>query len=66
MRNLLVAESAYHRAVTDKAIALARLEQTIGTPLAAVQLVNPPVAPEPFPVSPEPLPVSPEPLLEPD
>ncbi|MBX3422309.1 MAG: TolC family protein [Pirellulaceae bacterium] len=32
-RNLLTAESAYYRALTDKAIALARLEQTVGGPL---------------------------------
>ncbi len=42
-RNLLVAESAYHRAVVDRAIALARLEQAIGTRL-----------PQPVPVAPAP------------
>ena len=42
-RNLLVAESAYHRAVVDRAIALARLEQAIGTRL-----------PQPVPAAPAP------------
>lgn len=65
-RNLLVAESAYHRAVTDKAIALARLEQTVGAPLAAVPVVNTPVSPESLLAPPEPLPASPEPLPAPD
>lgn len=48
-RNLLVAESAYYRAVTDKAIALARLEQTVGAPLPTVQVVSVPAAPELLP-----------------
>lgn len=49
-RNLLTAESAYHRAVTDKAISLARLEQAAGSRLnmaEAENARNPPSRPPP-------------------
>lgn len=46
-RNLLTARSAYHRALTDKAIALARLEQTIGTPLPMIDAAQQTDSPQP-------------------
>lgn len=48
-RNLLTASAAYHRALTDKAIALARLEQTIGSPLPIVDIAQKTDPPEPPP-----------------
>jgi len=47
-RNLLTARSAYHRALTDKAIALTRLEQTIGTPLPMMDATKKTDSPEPL------------------
>lgn len=48
-RNLLTARSAYHRSLTDKAIALARLEQAIGTPLPTIDATEKPDSPLPSP-----------------
>jgi|GEM_PF-5557585 len=59
-RNLLVAESAYYRAITDQAVAVARLEQTIGAPLRTVQVVNAPAAPELLPTPDGSPPLTPE------
>jgi outer membrane protein, heavy metal efflux system len=39
-RNLLTAESAYHRAMTEKRISLARLQQAVGSPLGMVEVEN--------------------------
>ncbi len=49
-RNLLTAESAYHRALTEKAIALARLEQAVGGPLPISERMQSTDSPEPIPV----------------
>ncbi len=48
-RNLLTAESAYHRAMADKAISLARLEQAAGSRWGSDVAENAPEFPLPFP-----------------